>query len=675
MAGDAEINVIVELQAKVDDAISAINNMASAVGSAMSSLRDNIASTMDGVSSDMATKAQEAGTTAGTQMASGFKDGAGDEVQHHASNIMQEVHSDSVEKAGEAGKESGGSFVSNFASGLNNLFAFEGLKFLDSMKEKIEELGQKATKLKTLSLETGDSEQQLQRLQYAFASVGLSSDRAQRLFAQFQAKLQEAAAQNNGKSMFEQLGLDPKAMQGNDVMTNLNLVADKIRNLKESSQRTTATDSLFSRLLGPQLLPLLDQGSAGLKKLEASADGAGAVISQMNLEKFHEFHVEMMQLSQTADAFMADFVAPFMGAINSVIGGVQRLYAAFEQLSTQTKLGIVFGSLVAIFSSAEKALEFFKSRLTPGIFTAMGEALLPFLTGIRILVALVGTFSAAWQSNFANARAPLTQIGQALMQLAQNAEKFFSQAKSIFDATLGPALSELSKALAPVLQEFADATSAVLSNGDAWNALLPIVQALASAIATVIDWLAKAVNWYQQNRTWINAIAAAIMTVLVPAFAYLAGEAVFATIAEGIAKAWAALNLFIDSVNLLKLAFALLMASNPILAAIQVAFIILAALVALLIVKWKDWGATIEQWGANTMRWIAMVRWPCEVLRIHRRRYFQSPRHGSRGYRSQRHWRSSPVVCGSHERSCERFAEDARQLRKRWGWIATRGRR
>ncbi len=606
MAGDAEINVVVELQAKVEDAISAINNMASAVGSAMQSLRDNISDTMSGVQSDMADKAQAAGTEAGSQLSSGFKDGT-DKLEGHTQDGMQKVHTAAVEGASKAGEESSRGFVENFASGLNTLFAYEGLKFLDSMKEKIEELGQKATKLKTLSLETGDSEEQLQRLQYAFASVGVSSDRAQRMFAQFQAKLEQAASANNGKSEFERLGLDPKAMQGNDVMTNLNMVADKIRNLKESSQQTQAASSLFSRLLGPQLLPLLDQGSAGLKKLEASADGAGAVIGKMNLAKFHEFHVEMMQLSQTADTFMADFVAPFMDAINRVITGVQNLYAAFERLSTQSKLGIVFGGLTAIFFSAEKALEFFKSRLTPGIFTTLGEGLLPFLGTIRLLVALVGTFSAAWQANFANARAPLTEIGQALLQLAQNAEKFFSQAKAIFDSTLGPALSELSKALAPVLQEFADASSSILSSNDAWSAALGVVQALASALAVVISWLAKCVNWYQQNRTWINAIAIAIGTTLIPYLTILASYAGLGLLVRGFMSVFTAVQVAIGAINAFRLGLIALMFSNPILAAIQIIFLLIAVAVGVVIANWSKWGATVEQWGANTMRWISMV--------------------------------------------------------------------
>jgi hypothetical protein len=603
MAGDAEINVVVELQAKVDDAISAINNLASEFAKAMASLKDNVSTTMSDAGADMTAKAQAAGQEAGSQLASGFKDGA-DELQGHTDDTMSKVHENVVEKAGAAGKEGSGNFVSNFASGLNNLFAFEGLKFLDKIKDEIEEIGEKATKLKTLSLETGDSETKLQGLQYAFASVGLSSERAQREFAQFQRKIEEAAAQSNGRSMFERLGLDPKQMQSNDAMTNLGMVADKIRNLKEASQQTAAAGGIFGGLMGYQLMPLLQQGSAGLKKMEDSATSAGAIIGGPVLEKFHAFHVEMMQFAMTSETFAADFVAPFMDAINKVITGMQQLYAAFERMSTQTKLAIVFGSLVAIFSSAEKALEFFKSRLTPGIFTAMGEALLPFLQGIRALLAIVGLFAAAWQSNFANARAPLTEVGQALMTLGQNAQHFFTEAKAIFDSTLGPALSELSQALAPVLQEFADATSAIASNTDVWDDLLGVVQTLANVIATVIDWLAKAVKWFNDNRSAVLGVAAAITTALAPGLTMLLGFSAIAGIAGWFIRIGQSVWAVIMAVNAARAAFVSLMFSTPILAAIQILFLLIAVAVGVVIANWGKWGETVMSWGVKILEWL-----------------------------------------------------------------------
>jgi hypothetical protein len=261
---DAEISIVAELVSKVDSAVEGFNQVANSLQSALDQMRDQVNAAWDNI---------------------------GDDMKDHAGNVAEAAGDTAADEFGEA-----------FGGGIAAAVSAAMLDFVDKVKNAVDETAVYANRLSSLKIETGDSEANLQKLQYAFASVGVSSDSAGALFARFQRAISSAADQHNGRSILERMGLDPKQMRTQDITTNLALVSDKISNLKEASQKSAAAVALFGRA-GYSLLPALDQGGKALKEMAAQAEAAGVILPQEMLDRFDALHSKTDELEDTAKAF------------------------------------------------------------------------------------------------------------------------------------------------------------------------------------------------------------------------------------------------------------------------------------------------------------------------------------------------------------------------------------
>lgn len=455
---DAEISIVAELVSKVDSAVEGFNQVANSLQSALDQMRDQVNAAWDNI---------------------------GDDMKDHAGNVAEAAGDTAADEFGEA-----------FGGGIAAAVSAAMLDFVDKVKNAVDETAVYANRLSSLKIETGDSEANLQKLQYAFASVGVSSDSAGALFARFQRAISSAADQHNGRSILERMGLDPKQMRTQDITTNLALVSDKISNLKEASQKSAAAVALFGRA-GYSLLPALDQGGKALKEMAAQAEAAGVILPQEMLDRFDALHSKTDELEDTAKAFYARFAAPFVNAFLAIDTAVQHFMASFRDISDSSRLGIVFGALGAGVLLAEHAFAALSETLTflkpfEKLFTAWAP-------GLNIVIIAVGILAQLFSRDIGGIRALFEHLGTIIVKVATDIGTAFNQ-------YVAPALSDLLDAFGPLIQIVTDLTGAAVNNKKAWSDFKVVVADIAKVIRNVVEAVADVIKNFDKLKGALIAL-------------------------------------------------------------------------------------------------------------------------------------------------------------------------
>lgn len=216
---------------------------------------------------------------------------------------------------------------------------------------------------------TGATVETLSKLGFAAEQSG-SSFEGLSTGLKFLSKNMEAAISKSGdqRAAFNELGIsskDLKDAQG-DVNKVLLLVSDRIKELPDGTDKAALAMRVFGKS-GADLIPLLNEGSAGIQKLGQDAEKAGLVISQ-------DFASASDELNDTLNEVKG-------AALGASIGIAEALLPALQTAA----------SLVA--EAASKFAAFAKEH--PGLIQAVGAlgvALVTVggtLTGIAVIVPKV----------------------------------------------------------------------------------------------------------------------------------------------------------------------------------------------------------------------------------------------------------------------------------------------
>ena len=107
--------------------------------------------------------------------------------------------------------------------------------------------------------------------------------------------------------VLKMLDLDADQLAGQDAAENFKQIADKISGLQSQADKLHIADTLFGGM-GQQMLPLLDQGSAGIEAMQAKAKELGLT--------FNEFEAGSVVKAQAA---VGELTARFEGLANQVV--------------------------------------------------------------------------------------------------------------------------------------------------------------------------------------------------------------------------------------------------------------------------------------------------------------------------------------------------------------------
>lgn len=159
-----------------------------------------------------------------------------------------------------------------------------------------------------------------------------------------------AAAAEGGKAqaeMFDALGIKIKDQDGHlrnsaDVINDL---ADVMAGLDDGATKTSVAMDVLGKSAGPQLLPFLNQGSAGIKELTAEAEKFNLVVSTEASEAAGQLNDNLDKMHYAATGVwrtMAVDLAPTLGKISEhMLQGAQDtrvMEGASYALSTAIKL-------------------------------------------------------------------------------------------------------------------------------------------------------------------------------------------------------------------------------------------------------------------------------------------------------------------------------------------------
>jgi hypothetical protein len=147
--------------------------------------------------------------------------------------------------------------------------------FVNSVAKVGDEIGKTSKKI-------GAGVEELQRLRFAADRSGASA-RNLDLAIKNQAKALQDASKGGAKlftDALDDLGLSIADVNKLTAEERLGLFGDKLKEVEDKGKRTALAMNLFGARAGPELLPLLLEGSAGIRALGDEAEALGIVMSE-----------------------------------------------------------------------------------------------------------------------------------------------------------------------------------------------------------------------------------------------------------------------------------------------------------------------------------------------------------------------------------------------------------
>lgn len=262
-----------------------------------------------------------------------------------------------------------------------------------------------ADDLNTLSVQTGISTDELQKFQYAAATIDVSVDTLTGSMTKLTRNMASAASGSGAAAeAFAALGIEVTDSNGefrdrNEIFNETIKALGKVTN-------ETERDALAMNIFGKsaqELNPLILGGADALAELGDHAEEAGLILSGDALEALASVADRFDVLKQTVGAlgnqFLAQFAGPITGAIDKVIGYAERLVAAFKEGGVSELAETVSGIATEVASTLNSYLPQIVSfgteltlKLVEGIISMMPDII---NSGITIVTTLVQSLAEA----------------------------------------------------------------------------------------------------------------------------------------------------------------------------------------------------------------------------------------------------------------------------------------
>lgn len=211
--------------------------------------------------------------------------------------------------------------------------------------------------LSKLSIKTGASVEALSQLKYAADLSDVSLDQLGNAF-KFMSKAVAEAESGTGAAAkaFDGLNINYEAFKNLKPEDQFTVVAEKLSGVKDASEKTQLAMALFGRA-GVDMLPMLNDGAAGLEKLRGEADSLGLTMTTDSAKAMEAFNDSMTTL----------------GA--AVMGAVQKIVVDFAPalVSITQWLGDIVPAAAAIFTSAFEGIRQVILRVSEYALFAFGK--------------------------------------------------------------------------------------------------------------------------------------------------------------------------------------------------------------------------------------------------------------------------------------------------------------
>lgn len=236
-----------------------------------------------------------------------------------------------------------------------------------------------AKEIATFASITGQSEQQVQQMQYASEKLGVSYDRVRDSLKEITNKMQEA---ENGSAdtaaAFEKLGVELRGSNGElrDAQDVFLDVIDALGDIENQSERDAIAMDLMSES-AQELNPMIEAGRETIQQYAQAASDMGLVLEEDELKALTEVQSAFYDLEQQQKATKNQLAAEFAPYLTSFYNDMSEATSAFGQTLEDSGIVSAFGSL----------LEFVGELIDPT--SVLGQTTLPILEGSLQGVALV----------------------------------------------------------------------------------------------------------------------------------------------------------------------------------------------------------------------------------------------------------------------------------------------
>jgi hypothetical protein len=232
---------------------------------------------------------------------------------------------EAITSVGESANQIAGLFT-NFGTALAGAFAVgEVAEFVSSM----EELGER---IEHTSQVLGISTKETQELGFVAAATGTSSDVLARSMEILQVNLQKAqSGAGPAAESLQALGLSAKSLIGLSLDQQFDKIADAVSRFADGGNKLAIVRNLLGRG-ADDLIPTLDQGSAGLDALRQAAEDSGAVIGGQTVEALRSAGTAAGTLRLAVTALGENIVGAFADDLVSASNGLTKFVAELSAM-------------------------------------------------------------------------------------------------------------------------------------------------------------------------------------------------------------------------------------------------------------------------------------------------------------------------------------------------------
>lgn len=225
-----------------------------------------------------------------------------------------------LKKLDSQSKKSGSIMDSVFGS-LGNKIAFGAAAGITAIGLMIKNTIDLADNLNDLSKKTGVSVEQLSTMKYAAETSGSSLEGMSTSILKLNKNIYEAI--NGGGEAgeaFVRLGIKVKDSAGNITSADqvMYQIADRFKNMPDGVDKTALAMKLFGKS-GSEMIPMLNDGSAALMKMQDEARKLGLEISTKTAQQMDEFNDKMARVEGSVKGLVISLVTNLGPAVTSIL--------------------------------------------------------------------------------------------------------------------------------------------------------------------------------------------------------------------------------------------------------------------------------------------------------------------------------------------------------------------
>ena len=206
----------------------------------------------------------------------------------------------------------------------------------------------------------GVTVEDLSRLQYAADLSGVSAENLEKSIRKLSVGLYDASQNATGPAAtaFRTLGISATDAAGNirpaiDVIGDL---AKRFETLPDGAAKTALAIKVFGRS-GADMIPMLNEGEAGLRAMYEEAEKLGVVLDTESAKAAERFNDNLTRLGKTKDGIVTKITTGMLPSLDRLIGSLAGASRNTEGLKTVGRgLGIVMNSIIAVFVGVAGAI-------------------------------------------------------------------------------------------------------------------------------------------------------------------------------------------------------------------------------------------------------------------------------------------------------------------------------